>query len=116
MIRLTSVDLPTFGRPTTATTGARPTMSVSRSAAPSRSSGSAVDSKNGSATGPPDKVYQPADDFVDAQLRAVQDDRVRRLHQRVGGPARVQRVPPGQVDRCRGQVGGLLQAAPGRPG
>ena len=99
MMRLTSVDLPTLGRPTTATTGAGPV-------------GLDVDVRLDAARTPitsltpqhllVQQLTQLGDDLVDAQLGGVELDRVVGLAQRVDGAGRVEPVPAGQVGGGRG--------------
>ncbi len=90
MIRLTRVDLPTLGRPTTATTGTGPVV-LERP----RRSRSARSSHHPSCHAFTVQHFaEPGDDLVDAQLGGVQLDRVRRLPQRVW-PCGSSRAGPG---------------------
>src|SRR2546423_4745583 len=142
MIRLTSVDFPTFGRPTTATTGAGPSgwsdslvtaflspdplapsalprpLASPRSDAPSSpvTAFLSPDPLARSVTNRSDQRAQPGDHLVDAEARGVQFDSVRGFGERAGGPTGVDPVAPRQVGHGPVQVRGGLGAAPVGPG
>ena len=98
MIRLTSVDLPTLGRPTTATTGCGPARRPRRSTSGSPQLALRIRRRvMPTLTVAVEQLTQLRDDLVDAQLGGVQHDGVGGLAQRVGRAGRVEPVPPGQV-------------------
>src|SRR5262245_7050646 len=98
-MRLTSVDLPTFGRPTTASTGCGP-VADSSSYSSSPANPSAWANCSSADTGAfLDQSEHRLDDLVQGQRGGVHLDRVGGFDQRGRGPGGIDRIPAGQLGR-----------------